>query len=657
MSPLSANNTFIIENSKLKVSYDNASGKLDITHKTNGNIYSSQSPFYFLYGNSYAYNLSRNCRVNIKRNRDKLTFYFDQFEFWARFKGHGYHKPEPGPDLKFEFSIILKDDHVIFRTGEIQGMNEEECAISFPHGLLEFSSQDTAELVFPSGFGSLIEFPRNDYLSISDTCERPRYSLPLYGLFQIEGALGVYIKTPFDMNTAININSRIKGRASVESSFTFEQENANYAREVHVYPMLKGQNYVDLAKLYRRILKEEKRFVSLQEKLKQNPDVEKLVGSVIWKHNVYSAERPSGIEKSYSLYMLNPEQNEYEGLPNNWTAKEVFDTAKERGFDRVCIYNTGWNNKGFDSGYPTRFPPNPERGTEEEFKAAAEYGRSLSPDYIYSVHDNYLDVYKNSPEFDISEMNTKKDGTPEPGGIWRGGRAYLMCTSQSHKYLERDIPHLAEMLGKGSIYIDVLGCAKLESCHNPVHPQGKREDVASRRSMFKFIKQHMGSVATEGTPGDCYADIVDLGAYCYYHMTASTPMTEPIPVPIPLWQLVYHDSLLNYTSESTFKAYGSEYILHAALYALLPTQFDEVSKKLSFELRETYKAEMLSHEFLEKVTVKRDAAGCFWSDGVAKTTFSDGTSVIANFKKETYKYNEQVIPARDFIIIKKEKNL
>lgn len=629
--------------------------ELKILYKINDCTWSSGNPFHFAYGNYYSYNLADQCQAKITQGTDWINIKFDKIEFWSRFKGHGYHKPEPRPDLKFEFSIILKDDHIIFRTEEVQGMNEEECTISFPHGLLEFSSQDSSQFVFPFGFGTMFEFPRDDYFTSSWSCERPTYSLPLYGLFKHDGGLCVYLKTPYDMDTTVNINSIIKGRTSVESNFIFERENANYAREVHVYPMRKGQNYVDLAKLYRRILREENRFVSLQEKIKQNPDIEKLLGSVIWKHNVYSKERPAEVEKNYSLYMLNPEQNEYEGLPNNWTTKEVFDTAKERGFDRVCIYNTGWNNKGFDSAYPTRFPPNPERGTEDEFKAAADYGRSLSPGYIYSVHDNYLDVYQNSPEFDFSEMNTKKDGSPEPGGIWRGGRAYLMCTSQSSKYLERDIPRLAEMLGKGSIYIDVLGCAKLESCHSPSHPQGKREDVASRREMFKFIKKHMGSVATEGTPGDCYADVVDLGAYCYYHMTACNPLTEPIPIPIPLWQLVYHDSLLNYTSESTFKAHGSEYILHVALYGLLPTQFDEVSKKLSFELRETYKAEMLSHKFLEKFAVERDSAGCFWSDGVAKTVFSDGTSVIANFKKTPYEYDGQIIPARDFIITKRAK--
>ena len=117
----------------------------------------------------------------------------------------------------------------------------------------------------------------------------------------------------------------------------------------------------------------------------------------------------------------------------NGAWSEVFDLAKRKGFDRVCIYNTGWNRFGFDSGYPTRLPPNPERGTYEDFRNAAEYGRSLSDGFIYSVHDNYIDCYKNSPEYSIEEMVHNKNGVPVKGGIWRGGRCTVMCSAVSVK--------------------------------------------------------------------------------------------------------------------------------------------------------------------------------------------------------------------------------
>jgi hypothetical protein len=90
---------------------------------------------------------------------------------------------------------------------------------------------------------------------------------------------------------------------------------------------------------------------------------------------------------------------------------------------------------------------------------------------------------------------------------------------------------------------------------------------------------------------------------------------------------------------------------------MLPTQFDKVSKKLSYELRESYTAEMLSHEFLEHVSVKRGDDGSYRTSGVAKTVFSNGTVVVANFNEKTYYYEGRKVNARDFIILNKEKGI
>ena len=613
-------------------------------------------PFYFNYGNQYGYNLAEHCSCNVRKEAKRLTISFNNMVFWARFREHGYIKPDPGPDLSFEFSITLQKNHVVFRVEKICGMNDEECRIIFPNGLFEFDSNETAQIVVPCPYGGLIEFPRSDSLSFKYETTGFHYSgLPVQGIFRKSGGLGIYIKTPFDVECSVDINSKRCNTTSFTPEFIFEKENANYARELHVYPLLSKAGYVELAKLYRKIIRQEGRFISLEEKIRKNPEVEKLVGSVIWKHNVYSKERPAGTKKGYSLYMMRKNHNIYEGLPNNWTAKEVFDKAKEKGFDRVCIYNTGWNNKGYDSGYPKRFPPNPERGTEKDFKAAAEYAASLSDGYIYSIHDNYLDCYKNSEEFDSATMVLKKDGTIKEGGIWRGGKAYIMCSSQSFKFAQRDMPLIAEMLGRGSIYIDVVGCTSLDSCHNPAHPQGKKGDAASRVKLLQYIKNIMGSVATEGSPADYLARTVDLGAFCGLFMNfAITPGMKNIPKPIPLWQLVYHDSVLGYISEDTYGIYGQEYILYCALYGMLPTQFDEVSKKLSFELREAYKAEMLSHEFLTPCEISRSEDGCYHLTGVQKSEFSDGTIVIANFSETPFSYKGREVKGRDFLILNKK---
>ena len=90
--------------------------------------------------------------------------------------------------------------------------------------------------------------------------------------------------------------------------------------------------------------------------------------------------------------------------------------------------------------------------------------------------------------------------------------------------------------------------------------------------------------------------MVDLGAFFFFTQKIHPGFIDPVP--IPLWQLVYHDSVLGYTGEGLCGYSGGDYLAMTALYGLLPTQLDDTGRRFSFELRSAYCAEMLSHEFL-----------------------------------------------------------
>ena len=368
---------FSMENEKIKVELEKESLAVSIKDKVSGALWKSDGLLQLKYGH-YVFNLAEHCSFTVKPHPNKLNITFKDMDFRARFKGHGYKKPESGPDLKFNFSIILNNNNVAFRLDEIENMDDEECVLSFPLGLMELESGKSAQLVFPSGYGQLYEFPRNDYFQLDENYGFFGFNMPICGIFKKGNGLCAYIKSPFDCNAKININSIAMGQSGLKLSFIFEREKANYPREIAFYPVGKKANYMTLAKLYRKILKEEGRFVSLEEKIRQSPDVEKLVGSVIWKHNTFSKKPPANLKKNYSLYMMNTDHNICEGLPANWMAEELFETAHKRGFDRLCVYNTGWNYGGYDSHFPKRFPPNEERGTEKDFKRDADYAKSLS---------------------------------------------------------------------------------------------------------------------------------------------------------------------------------------------------------------------------------------------------------------------------------------
>ncbi len=477
-------------------------------------------------------------------------------------------------------------------------------------------------------------------------------NMPIFGILRGNHGMTCIVDTPFDCRFRTSVNQNSKREVGISPVFVFEQGRLNYRRSVE-YVFMQQVTHVDVAKTYRKRLVEGRRFVSLKEKIAEHPEVENLVGAVVWKHNVFCKERPPGVRKDYSLYVMDPRQAVYEGKPANWTAEEVFTTAKKRGFDRLVVYNTGWLAGGFDAGLPARFASDAGRGPEQEFRTVADWAKSLSDGYTFSVHDNYSQAYKRSPEWSADYLVKGRHGEFLDKGMWAGGKSYAICSAESLRFAQRDMPRIAEMVGKGSIYIDVMGGkTSLYECFDGAHPLTRQADAKLREQVFRLAKRYFGAVATESTPKGFLAGVVDLGAFIRVHFFDYSFGGSQRPIPIPLFQLVYHDSVLNFLTESRQMFYGDEYLLYVALYNTLPFSLENISKFLSTTLRETFCSEMIEHKFISDSQVVATNDGCYWTDGVQKTVFEDGTTIIANFSREEFCYQNNTIKARDFGIVR-----
>ena len=610
--------------------------------------YCDQAPFQFSWSGIPITPKNISQKV-VTASESEITIEFSGFIFNARFPGNTYCRPDPcyTPDLRVCISLQLDGEDLLVDISSIENIGKCSLQVMVAQGLMKASTQKKAELYVPIDYGMRFDFPRNDIFSrIYEPTAT--WSLPVHGLFTPEGGIGLWCED-LARDYVVSYNMDRAGTVNVKCR-EFYNVTENEPRQLRFMLFEAGEDFRHLTRRCRELRIASGRFQTLNQKAEKRPVVKELPGTVFWKHNVYYKERPQGVERTYSLYVARADWNETEGLPGNWTAAEIFETAKECGFDRVTVCNTGWNKDGFDAGYPVRFPINPERGTEAEFREAAKYAQSLSSGYFLNVHDNYLDAYEGEG-FDVNEMLQIVPKAPVRGAIWRGGQSYRLCSVHGLKYAERDLPRIAAITGPGCIYIDVFANVPLKTCRAEQHPASRRENWENNRGICKLAQTHIGALAVEGCGTDFYADLVDIGAYGGLHFGGFPLRADgPVPVPIPMWQMVYHDCVLNYFGEGYSPVHGREYQLYQALYTLLPTAFDEHSKRISFDLRSAYTAEMVDFEELVPRTVIIEKDGSLRTYGIARSVYGDGTEVIVNFNDEPYHYGGEMISARDFII-------
>ena len=613
----------------------------------------AERPFLFQW-NNVSLDMGRLAQHDVRLENNAVTVEFRQFHFLARFPGNTYCRPAPEftPDFRVSITLALENEELVIRINRVENIGAHRVELLIAQGFFCFPSCEPGSLVLPMAYGARFDFPRTDHIDRHFTMGFG-WTLPVHGRFTHEGGIGFFCDMP-DSFYDFKVNTDYDYKTRVDCVQTFD-DFATGPREMRFRLFPPGSDFRTLAHWCRNLRKASGRFKSIAEKKAERPEVGRIAGTVFWKHNIYYGIRPEGVEKTWSLYVARPDWNENEGLPNNWTAKEIFDTAKSAGFDRVYACNTGWNYAGYDSLYPKRLPPNPERGTAEEMKACSAYAKSLSEGYTLSVHDNYIDIY-DSGEMIRDETRQSSPGAPILGGVWHGGQAYRLCSRFIMKYARRDLPRICELTGRGGIYLDVTAGSPLEQCRGNGHEHTRSEDLNLRRELFKYTQNLFGSLAVEGCGTDFFADVIDIGGYGMLHMLGFEPGTVH-PVSIPLWQMVYHDSVFNYFGEGYAKVHGSEYRLYQALYGLLPTSFDAHSHRLSFGMRNAYESELADFEIIKPLSVDRMSDGSLETKGSARSFFSDGTEVIANFGKEDLRVDSLVIPPREYRILSPEKGL
>lgn len=308
----------------------------------------------------------------------------------------------------------------------------------------------------------------------------------------------------------------------------------SYPRRVR-FCLLEG-DYVALAKRYRRHAISTGRWISLREKIARNP----IVGDLIGKPVIHTS----------ILYHIQPESSYFNrtnaAANHQWVSFDERATEvkrlRERGVTSAYLHLDGWGFRGYDNLHPDVLPPSPEAGGWDGMRrfadACAESG------IVFAIHDQYRDYYLDAPSYDERHTLIEHGGRRPLHATWYGGRQSILCQRFAPGYVRRN--HQA-ILARGvklrGAYLDVFSVVPPDECHAPEHPVTRSESLRFRGECLDSVRAWGGVVSSE-EPSDWSVRHLDLVHHGPYPLDPNPGSGPAMGIPVPLFNLVYHDALL-----------------------------------------------------------------------------------------------------------------
>jgi len=316
-------------------------------------------------------------------------------------------------------------------------------------------------------------------------------------------------------------------------------------------------DHLTIASAYRQIAAQRGWLVPWSEKLKANPERAKLFGAVNYK--LWSA-----LDRT-----MNEDSTKEESVKLNWTFAEAAQVAEhlrnDLKLEKVLFIIGGWTHRGYDNQHPDVMPPNPECGGGEALAACAARVKELG--YLFCLHDNYQDIYRDSPSWSDGLVMEQPDGSLARGGRWAGGRAYLVCSQEEVNLARRpqNLPAVKKLTDANAYFIDTTYASGLQECYNPRHPLTRVDDLKWKQALSDYARSVFGIFGSEdgrewAVPhADFFEGLTGVeGDWFHNHKL----MRNVGGVSIPLFEIVYRDSIALYGKYGFDIAQSAECVLY-----------------------------------------------------------------------------------------------
>ena len=526
------------------------------------------------------------------------------------------------PGLAFRWTISVVGNEIIMDLAA-QDTGEVLKYVRWPRAVVMGNAE--ADLsVIPRMQGMLVPGNWPQAISSEDLTNSRTLYLPWWG--QIQNGHGVQAILETSADAGGRYVHPAGGPTRIEPIWFASLGRFSYLRTIR-YVFDDAATYVTMAKRFRRFVQERGDFVSLSEKRARTPGLENVIGKpVVHLGALYHFVREAALfnkERIEANHSLNTFDELADGLRQ----------LKSQGIERAYVHLDGWGYYGYDNGHPDVMPVGQEQGGWNGLTRFADTCDELG--YLFAVHDQYRDFYFNAVSFDDRLAVTRLDGGREEHSVWCGGPQTILSSRFAAEYVRRNHDlFAAHGVNVRGAYLDVFSVVPLDESAQSGHPVTRAECAEYRRDCFDLLRAR-GYVVSSEEPTDYLVRSIDLVHHSPYSMSPNIGRGAATGIPVPLFNLVYHDSLLQPWDMGEDGGWGipdgDAGRLHCLLNAGLPYVHPGSSAEQIARVQEAAELarrcgtlEMVQHEFLD--STRR----------LQRTMFSDGTTVTVNFATKEY---------------------
>jgi hypothetical protein len=420
----------------------------------------------------------------------------------------------------------------------------------------------------------------------------------------------------------------------------------DYKRTINI--MLIDGGYVGMTKQYRDLVKASGRFVSLKDKIEKNPNIEGMIGAPDIKIYIYTNRRNEPRLRSWSEPILDG----YECVHTTFDqVGEIIDDMRNLSIKKALVLLGGWNRAGYDREHIDMWPPAEGAGGVEGLAKVSK--KAIDEGYVFSLHDNYQDIYPDSPSYDEKFVMKHTDGTIMLGGIWDGGLCRLVCSSQAMSLADPIINKIKENSSVNSYYLDTTTSAPLYECYDENHPLCRKDDRANKLALLQKLDDQGWVVGAEAgvdwaVPVCAFFEGMPGTAIGLNHGAESAGFG----MMVPLFNLVYHDAVVCYWQHG--QPFGREDHVNHVLHDLLSAQ--PSSWSLIYEQWEDLKPLIkqcydLLAKMHEKTAFSEMTDHLISDDYLVHTSkFSNGTVIHVNFDIRTRTLGDIQLKPKGFYV-------